>query len=378
MRINNYLDKYPAISDLAKRAKKRIPNVAWQYLETGTGDEYALQRNLNAFRDVIINPQMMKGEQNPSYKTELLGKKYNSPFGMAPVGLSGLMWPGAEMLLADTAKRYNIPYCLSTVATQTPETIGPIVDGNGWFQLYSPRQMDIRLDVLKRAKDNGFETLVVTADVPKPSRRERTKRAGLRNPPKITLDFILDGILCPRWTMQYLKHGKPALKTVLKYADGKSTKVFEEIRAGFGGTLSWDYCKELRDQWQGPMIIKGLTHPDDAQRAVDIGADGIIVSNHGGRQFDAVPSALSVLPHLVETVDGKLSVMYDSGIRSGLDVIKALYLGADFVFLGRPFLYGVAALGKYGADHVCDILNADLDINMLQLGIESLSELRKL
>jgi len=320
----------------------------------------------------------MKGELNPDLKTNLFGKTYEAPYGMAPVGLSGLMWPGAEMILARTAKERNIPYCLSTVATQTPERIGPIVDGNGWFQLYSPRQEDIRADLLKRTKDNGFETLVVTADVPKPSRRERTKRAGMRNPPKITLDFIIDGITSPQWTMQYLKHGKPALKTILKYADQQDTSVFESIRALFGGTLSWDYCKELRDMWDGPMVIKGLTHPDDAKRAAEIGADGIIVSNHGGRQFDAVPAALDVLPELASVVGDKLTVMYDSGVRSGLDVIKALYLGADFVFLGRPFLYGVAALGNKGAEHVCDILDADLDINMLQLGIESLSELRSL
>jgi len=180
----------------------------------------------------------MKGELQPNLKTEIFGQTYDSPFGMAPVGLSGLMWPGAEMILAETAVKYNIPYCLSTVATQTPETIGPLVGDNGWFQLYSPRQLDIRLDVLKRAKDSGFKTLVVTADVPKPSRRERTKRAGLRNPPKITLDFIYDGITCPSWTWQYLKHGKPALKTILKYAEDNSLDVLDSIRDLFGGTLS--------------------------------------------------------------------------------------------------------------------------------------------
>ncbi len=370
------LEKYPSLFDLEKRAKKRIPGVAWAYLQSGTGDEIAVQRNRKAFNKILLNPRFMKGELFPKMATIILDKRFDYPFGIAPVGLSGLMWPGAEMILARTAKNYNIPYCLSTVATQTPETIGPISQQNSWFQLYCPRKPDIRSHLLQRVKQSGFQTLVVTADVPYPSRRERTKRAGLKTPPKLTLKFLWDGITSPAWSRQVFNHGLPKLRTVLEYAESnKATKVFEELRAGFGGTLSWDYLEELRDMWDGKLILKGITHPQDAIQATSMGIDGLIVSNHGGRQFDAVPAAIDLLPLIVNEVGHKTTVMFDSGIRSGLDIIKALHLGAKFVFLGRGFLTGIAALGENGAAHVCEILKEGLYANMMQLGIEDLDDL---
>lgn len=371
--------KYPALVDLERKAKRRIPEVAWEYLQSGTGDEEAVNRNRLGFNKILLNPRFMKGEISPQLNRNILGQNFDLPFGIAPIGLSGLMWPGSEMILAETAKRYNIPYCLSTVATQTPETIGPISGDMGWFQLYPPRNKDIRKHLLDRVKNSGFKTLVVTADVPYPSKRERTKRAGLRTPPKLTAKFLWDGITCPAWTNQVRKHGLPKLKTIIEYAESKQAlKVFEKLRAGFGGTLSWDYLKELRDIWEGKLILKGITHPADALQAVAIGVDGIIVSNHGGRQFDAVPAAIDLLPNIVTEVQSKTEIMFDSGVRSGLDVIKALHLGAKFVFLGRAFIAGVAALGGIGAAHVCEIIKDDIYVNMMQLGIEELDELTKL
>lgn len=373
------IEKYPAISDLQSKAKKRIPEVAWEYLQSGTGDEIALSRNRKSLDNILFNPRFLKGELNPSLETKVLGMNFDLPFGIAPVGLSGLMWPGSEMILAKTALEYNIPYCLSTVATQTPETIGPISKHNSWFQLYTPRKKEIRQDLLRRIKEAGFTCLIVTADVPFPSRRERTKRAGLKTPPKVTPKFIWDGITSPHWTRQVIKHGLPKLKTVIQYAESKqATKVFEELRAGFGGTLSWDYLKELRDEWDGPLILKGITHPKDAEQAVALGVDGIIVSNHGGRQFDAIPAAIDLLPLVVDEVGHKTTLMFDSGIRSGLDIIRALHSGAKFVFLGRSFLSGVAALGNHGGSHVCEILKEGLIANMHQLGIEELDQIDKL
>ena len=373
------LEKYPALSDLEKKAKSRIPTVAWEYLQSGTSDELALDRNRTALDEIQYNPRFMHGELEINLTTSVLGSSFNLPFGIAPVGLSGLMWPGAEMILAQTAKDYNIPYCLSTVATQTPETIGPISQENSWFQLYTPRKKEIRTDLLHRAKNAGFNTLVVTADVPYPSIRERTKRAGLKTPPKLTTKFLWDGITSPAWTRQVIKHGLPKLKTVIQYADSKAaTKVFEQLRAGFGGTLSWDYLKELRDEWPGKLIIKGLTHPEDAIQSADIGVDAIIVSNHGGRQFDAVPPAITLLPLIKEAVGSRTCVMFDSGIRSGLDIIKAYQLGAEYVFLGRGFLSAVAALGDQGGNHLCELLKADLVANMHQLGLQNINQLSEL
>ena len=275
------------------------------------------------------------------------------------------MWPRAECLLAATAAAYHIPYCLSTVATHTPETIGPIAGDMGWFQLYSPREPEVRRDILQRARHAGFHTLTVTVDTPVPSRRERIARAGLRMPPRITPRFIFEALCNPSWTIHTLAAGLPKLRIMEKYARSANmatTAAF--VGRQIGGTLSWDCLKVIRDEWQGPLIAKGIQHPIDAETAIEIGCDGIQVSNHGARQFDAAQVA------------GRASVLFDSGIRSGLDIMRALALGADFVFLGRAFIYGVAALGKRGADHAAEILIEDLKNKMLQMGCEKLADIR--
>jgi len=370
------LQKYPAISDLAIKAKKRIPPVAWAYLETGTSHEDLLSRNIDKLRDIILTPKFLKGELYPNVETELFGHTYSAPIGIAPVGLSGLMWPRAEMMLADTARAFNIPYCLSTVAAETPESLAPHIGEMGWFQLYPPREADLRRRILKRAKDAGFKVLVITADIPTPSRRERTKRAGLTITSKITPRFIWEGLTHPQWTLETLRNGLPRLRTVEDYPTFMNMiSVGKFVKEQLKFNLSWDYCKEVRDEWDGPIIIKGLLHPADALEAVSIGMDGIVVSNHGGRQFDGAPASIEALPKVVSAVKGKIKIIFDSGIRNGLDVLRAMSLGADFTLAGRAFIYGVSALGKYGGHHAADILIEDLKNNMSQLGIESLQEL---
>jgi len=371
-----WMMQYPAVSDLQKKAKKRIPNVAWEYLQTGTGEEVLIKRNRDKINEITLTPQFCKGPITTDIQTELFGRKLSAPFGIAPIGLTGLMWPRAEVYLAQTANRFNIPYTLSTVATETPETVGPHVGNMGWFQLYPPHQRELRKSLLDRARENGFHTLVVTADVPTPSRRERTKRAGMYMPPKMTLNFLWQGITHPAWTIPTLQNGIPKLRTIEAYAgfnDMMSVGAF--VQNQMRGNLSWEYCKELRDEWDGPIILKGILHPADAEKAVAIGLDGIGVSNHGGRQFDGAPASIEVLPEIVKIVKGKTSIIFDSGVRTGLDILRALSMGADFVLLGRAFMYGVAALGEYGGDHVATILKDDLQNNMVQLGIASLSEL---
>ncbi|MEO1259578.1 MAG: alpha-hydroxy acid oxidase [Bacteroidota bacterium] len=366
--------KYPAIEDLAQKARTRIPHVAWEYLQTGTGREELIQRNLDAIQNVRLSPQFCKGALNPTTETTLFGQRYNAPFGIAPVGLTGLMWPRAEVILAKTANKYRIPYSLSTVATETPETVGPHVGDMGWFQLYPPREEELRKAFINRAWKAGFRTLIITADVPTPSRRERTKRAGLAMPPKMTLNFIWQGMTHPVWSFHTLKNGLPRLRTIESYSEFNTMmSVGAFTRDRLGGNLSWEHCKALRDEWQGPVIVKGLLHPKDAETAVGIGMDGIVVSNHGGRQFDGAPASMEALPEIVRAVKGKTAILFDSGIRSGLDILRALKMGADFVLLGRSFIYGVAALGKYGGDHVAEILMEELKNNMVQLGIENLS-----
>ncbi|MEM9722789.1 MAG: alpha-hydroxy acid oxidase [Bacteroidota bacterium] len=368
---------YPAIQDLAEKAKKRIPHVAWEYLSSGTGEEDLLRRNKTEFQKVKFLPKFCKGDLEANTETELFGKSYKAPIGIAPVGLTGLMWPRVEHYLAASAHRFQIPYSLSTLATETPETVGKHVGDMGWFQLYPPREWDICQSLLQRAKEAGFHTLLVTVDVPVASRRERTKRAGLAMPPKITAKMIWEGITHPEWSYYTLLNGLPRLRTVEQYTQNTDLKLVSGfVNNRLGGSLDWDYCKKLREVWEGPIILKGVLHPEDATQAIEIGLDGIGVSNHGGRQFDGAPAAIEALPGIVQEVSGRVPIIFDSGIRTGLDIMRALYLGADFVLAGRPFIYGVAALGKYGGDHAATIFIEDLKNNMLQVGATTIQELR--
>lgn len=368
---------YPAISDLRTRARRRVPHSIWAFLEGGTGDDYSVQRNLDGLANITLVPRLLKGKFDPTIETRLFGQAYNAPFGVAPVGLSGAIWPQAECLLAAMAAKYRIPYTLSTLAGETPETVGPFAGDMGWFQLYSPRDRQIREDLLHRVKAHGFRVMVVTADVPMPSRRESMARAGLKMPPVITPSFVLQAALCPAWTRATLQAGLPRLKTMEKYANSTQlSDLLPFVAQNIGGSLSWEYLKEVRDLWEGPLVVKGLLHPADAEQALSIGVDGIQVSNHGGRQFNGAPATIDALPAIVDVVKGRAAVLFDSGVRSGLDIMRALALGADFVLLGRAFQYGVAALGQPGCDLVTEILIADLKNNMSQTGCASLKELR--
>ena len=371
-----YFNKYPALEDLERRAYRRMPFVAQEYLRTGTSREELVARNKAAFARVNFCPKFCKGPLSPKLATQVLGQDFSLPFGMAPVGLTGLMWPKAEIMLAQVAKAYEIPFSLSTAATETPEALAPHIGDFGWFQLYTPKDKNLAKDLLHRAQKAGFTTLLITADVPTPSRRERMTRAGLQLPPKITPYLLWQGMTHPTWSVHTLKRGLPRLRTVESYAGQNSLKSVDEfIHFEFGGNLSWDYVAFLRDHWDGPVVLKGILHPEDAEKAVELGLDGVVVSNHGGRQFDGAMTSIEALPAIVQAVKGKTAIIFDSGVRSGLDIMRALALGAEFVMLGRPFLYGITALGVNGGAHVVELLKEDLKVNMIQLGVESLEEL---
>ncbi len=372
----NLTNRYPSIESLRQRARQRIPFFAWEYVDSGTGNGGCMRRNQEALESVTLVPHYMKGVFQPDTSTSLFDVDYNVPFGVSPVGLTALMWPRAERILAKAAADHRFPYTLSTAATEAPETIGPLTNGMGWFQLYPPRDPKIRRDLLLRAKDNGFTTLLVTADVPVAGRRERQVQAGVTVPPRVTPLMLWRSAIRPAWAFATLKSGIPRFRGLEKYLDGRDMRdMLTFIGQELGGSLDWEYLQAVRQEWGGPIALKGVIDVEEAERAVSIGYDGIMVSNHGGRQFDGSPAAISVLPSIVSAVGDRAAILFDSGVRGGLDIARALALGADFVLLGRAFMYGVSALGDRGGDHVARILKDDLVNNMTQLGCRSLSEL---
>lgn len=367
--------KYPALSDLRTRAQTRIPKFVWEYLDSATGSEATKHRNRAALDRIGLMPSVLHGEFTPDLTTSFMGADLPLPFGIAPIGMSGLIWPDAEGHLARAAKRANIPYSLSTVATQSPEDLAQHIGPNAWFQMYPPRDPDIRADMLKRARDAGFKTLILTVDVPVASRRERQTRSGLTSPPKLTPRLMAQVALRPAWALGMAKRGMPHMAMLDKYSDAQTKGLSPTAHIGYllRTAPDWDYVNWLRDAWGGPFIIKGILRPDDAMRLEKAGVDAIWVSNHAGRQFDAAPASIDALPAVRAAI--KLPIIFDSGVESGLDILRALALGADFVMLGRAFHMALAALGPKGIDHLIDLLAKDLSANMGQLGARNLASL---
>lgn len=370
---------HPSIADLRRRARRRLPHFIWEYLDSATGDESAHHRNATALDDVRLRPAILAGLPEQDLSTELLGRRYTMPVGIAPVGMSGVIWPDGERILASAAAEIEVPYCLSTVSASTPEEIGPLANGQGWFQLYPPRDPEIRRDLLRRARDAGFHTLVLTADVPVASRRERQRRSRLTNPMKITPMIALQAAVRPAWAMGILRHGVPRLRTLENYVPSAGPAKSNLPATGHIGYLirgapDMAYLAALRDEWQGSLVVKGVLNASDAPRLEQTGVDALWVSNHGGRQFDAAPASISALPEVRQATS--LPLIWDGGVRSGTDVLKAISLGADFVMMGRAVHFGLAAFGAAGARHVFHILRDGMASGMGQMGISRPTEAR--
>nr|WP_319949118.1 alpha-hydroxy acid oxidase [uncultured Shimia sp.] len=365
--------QYPALSDLRSRARRRVPKFVWEFLDSATGDEHTKARNRAALDRVLFEPSILHGEITPDLSTNLLGQTYPLPIGIAPVGMSGLIWPDAERLLAKAAKAAGIPYSLSTVASQTPETISPCLGDHGWFQMYPPRDETIRKDMLERARASGFSTLILTVDVPVASRRERQVRSGLTTPPRLTPRLLAQVATRPAWAMATARTGMPRMRLIDEYAENL-TGLSSTNHAGYLLRTSpdWTYLTWLREHWKGPLIVKGVMRAQDVPQLQAAGVDAIWVSNHAGRQFDGAQATIDALPAIRAATD--LPIILDSGIETGLDILRALALGANFVMLGRGFHYALAALGAKGPAHLVDILDKDLRANMGQLGATHLDE----
>ncbi|WP_425234233.1 alpha-hydroxy acid oxidase [Ulvibacterium sp.] len=374
-----YHSQYPSVEDLRAKAQKRIPRFAFEYLDGGCNEDINLHKNTSDIRDVELLPYYLTAHTESKMKTELFGHIYDAPFGVAPVGLQGLMWPNSPEILAKAAFEHNIPFILSTVSTSSIERISELTEGQAWFQLYHPAETSVRNDILKRAEAAGCPVLVILCDVPTFGFRPRDIRNGLAMPPKMSVNNILQILGKPQWAYNTLRYGQPNFETLRPYMPKNLNlkQLGKFMDQTFSGRLNEERIKPIRDMWKGKLVLKGVANEADAEKAVGLGLDGIIVSNHGGRQLDAGESTIKPLTRIAKGYGDKIKVMMDSGLRSGPDIARTMACGAEFTFMGRSFMYGVAALGKQGGDHTISLLKTQLQQVMEQICCEDVKDFPK-
>ena len=371
--------KYPSVEDLRSRAKAKIPKFAFEYLDGGCNNDVNLKKNTSRIRDVELKPKYLVDYTPPNLKTELFGHEYDAPFGISPVGLQGLMWPKSPEILAKAAFDHNIPFVLSTVTTASIESISEITEGRAWFQLYHPAEERVTKDLLKRAEAAHCPVLVILADVPSFGYRPRDIRNGLSMPPKMTVSNILSAMKRPHWALNTLINGQPSFEILKPYMQKNLNlnQLAKFMDATFSGRLNEDKIKRIRDLWKGKLVLKGAESIHDVEKAYQLGLDGVIISNHGGRQVDVGQATIESLNTIVPLYKDKIKVMMDSGIRGGADVARVMASGADFSFMGRTFMYGVSALGKKGGNHTIAVLKTQLTQVMEQMSCAEVNDLTK-
>lgn len=371
--------KYPSIHDLRKKAKTKMPKFAFEYLDGGCNNDDNLRKNTSDLRAVELVPEYLKNSVEVSLKTKLFGIEYDAPFGIAPIGLQGLMWPKAPEILAKAAFENNLPFILSTVTTSSIEKISEITEGKAWFQLYYPAKEEVRKDIIDRAAQANCPVLVLLSDVPSFGFRPRDIRNGLAMPPKMSAANFYQILKRPEWALKTLLNGQPEFETLKPYMPkglnlSQLGKFMDET---FDGRLNEERIKPIQDQWKGKIVLKGVASEADIEKAIRLGIDGVIISNHGGRQLDAGQSTIHALQNLKDNYQDKITLMMDSGLRNGPDVARTLAEGASFSFLGRSFMYGVGALGSQGAAHTIDLIKTELIQVMEQIGCEKTIDLPK-
>lgn len=364
------LERAASIEDLRRIAKRRIPRFAFDLVDGGAESERNLRRNIEAFEEVTLTPRYMTDVSKIDTRASLFGTSFDMPFGMAPIGMLNAFWPGSDLILARLCARENIPYVASSAASTTLEQLAEAADGHGWFQLYVSGDASVTESLITRAEAAGYGVMMVTADVPAAGKRDRDIRNQLSVPFRITPEVLVQLIANPTWSLASLRHGKPnianyadLLQSATSYADVQKTL----ITPGF----TWEDLKQLRDRWKGTLLVKGILHPEDAIQCAEMGCDGIVVSNHGGRQVAFGPATIEALPGIAEALAGRIKIILDSGVRRGADVLRAKALGADFALSGRALAFGVGAGGAAGAQRAMDILKLELTRAMGQLGATS-------
>jgi len=373
--------RYPSVHYLRHRARTHIPHFAFEYSDGGSGqDDAGIKRNWAALDAVELVPRYGVMPTLPPCDVELFGCRYSAPIGVAPMGGPAIIWPGGDRHLAAAAQRARIPYMLSTAGSATIEEIARIAPDVFWFQLYrlANNEHALGLDLVRRAEAAGCRTLVLTLDVPVRTTRPREVATGIAGSFDINFGVLAQIARAPGWTMALWKYGTPRFANLRSYVGERASlaEVIAFAQRELRGAFTWDEVQKYRDRWKGTFIVKGIMHPHDAEKAVSLGADGLIVSNHGGRQVDALPAPIDVLPAIVGEVGKRATVMMDSGVRSGSDVVRACALGAAVAFAGKAFLWGLGALGPEGPGHVADLLIEETQAVLGQLGARTLPEVR--
>ena len=375
------------IEDLHQAAKRRLPKIAFDFIEGGVEDERALERNRAAFNKHQLLPRYLVDVSKRDQSQTIFGRKFNSPFGISPTGTAGLFRRGGDLMLAQAAREANIPYIMSGGSNHSMEAAAKVAPHHTWYQLYAARDKSISEDLVRRAADCGLETLVLTVDVPVRPRRERNIRNGFANIRGTWLKAALslkphilaEAMQHPAWVWEYVKNGgTPSMDNWTRYAPPGSNvdQVIDMWNANTPAhSQTWKELETYRKLFPRNLVVKGLMNPADAIRAADIGCEGVLVSNHGGRQLDQAPGSLDVLPAMKQAVGDRMTLLIDSGVRRGADILIALCLGAQFVTFGRPTLYGAVAGGLDGVKMAIDIFRTEIDLVMGQIGCPSLDQL---
>lgn len=360
------------VGDIAEFARRYLPRIAFDFIVGGVDGEDALVRNREAFQRYRLVPRYLVDVEKRTQRTTLFGQEYSSPFGISPMGIAGFFRPGADLMLARAAAKYGLPYIMSSASCDSIEAAVAVGPKTTWFQIYGTRDPRITADLVRRAKALDVKVLILTIDTPVMGKRERNIRNGFKRPMKMTPGVILQGLSRPAWTYRYLANGGiPMMENWRPYAgaDADANTVADLYgRETPAPGQTWEVLRAVRKAWSGPLAVKGVLHPDDARMCMDLGANGLMVSNHGGRQLDSAPSPLDMLPAIADAVGHRMELLIDSGFRRGGDIAKALCLGAKAAFFGRPAMFGVAAGGEDGAQKVLDIYRRELDLAMGQMG----------
>jgi isopentenyl diphosphate isomerase/L-lactate dehydrogenase-like FMN-dependent dehydrogenase len=366
------------VDDLRRIARRRLPRAVFDFVEGGAGDELTVARNRAALERLLLEPRVLVDVSKREQATTVLGERVATPVLVSPTGMAGLCWPRGEVMAARGAHEAGTIYTLSTHASCSIEEVAAGAPGPLWFQLYVWQNRDLTRSFIERARAAGYRALVLTVDVPIVSRRERDLRNGFTVPPRVTVRNALDTLRRPRWVRRVLLGPRLTLANLVGAPGAPRTDIVT-----LGGvahrqvdpSVSWADLAWFRGLWAGPLLLKGVLRAEDARRAVDHGVDGVIVSNHGGRQLDGAPASIETLPAIVDAVGTRAEVLMDGGVRRGADVVRALALGARAVMIGRPYLYGLAAGGQAGVRRVLQILHGEVDHALALIGVPRVADL---